>query len=1232
MRQHLKALILLLLLAVPASAQVGPQLTQSVVAGGGGASTAGTVRLDGTVGQGTAGTSSGGTFSLESGFPPSQDNRAPVNTVPGAQNVPENGTLTFNASNGNLISVADVDARDSSVRVTLTATNGTVTLNGTAGLSFITGDGTSDAAMAFTGTIININNALNGLVFIPTAGFAGDASLQIATNDQGHTGSGGALSDTDAVSIKVNEGGTLAFSASTYAAAEGAGSVIITIKRTGGASGEASVSFATANGSAVDGSDYTAVTQTVTFADGDAADKTVSVTIADDTEYEGPETVNLALTDAAGAGVLGTTSTATLTINDSDSVPATLVVNTANDIDDGYCTAQHCSLREAINAANQSAGANTISFNIQGSGVIIITPELNLPPVTEALTIDGYTQPGAHPNTLEAGTDALPLIELDGSLITMDATGVGIDLASGGNTVRGLVVNKFNLAALRSQSNAGGNLIEGNFIGTAPDGATAEANATGVVIDGSSNNTVGGTTPAARNLISGNTASGLLVSGDSNGNKVRGNLIGTKANGTTALGNGRADSKVPAGGVHIDVGANTFDNIIGGTETGAGNVIAFNYGGGVVVTGSQAGTGGNAVLSNNTFSNEVLTAGTHGLGIDLGFDGVTANDDGDADAGVNNSQNFPVLTSAVTEAASTIIQGTLDSTPNTEFRLEFFSNSACDGSGNGEGQTFIGSKTVTTGSNGQASFTFTPAASLAGLQSVTATATDSDNNTSEFSPCLAVEAPHGTLQFSSTTFAAAEGGGTALVTVTRAGGSNGAVSVQYATSMGVAKAGVDYNAARGTLDFQDGQTSRSFTITLLDDSLHEAGETIKLTLTNPVGGASLGSPAQATLTITDDDPLPSLSISNATLTEGDGGTASATFTVTLSPASGQQVVVAYATANGTATAPADYAARSGTLAFNEGETSKQIVVPVKGDLSVEADENFFINLTNASNAAIIDGQGVGTINNNDRPFYISGRVLAGTTPLAGATMTLRGAKAAVTTTDADGNYTFTGLAPGGYYTVTPSKTHYTFNPPNRAFTNLNADQVNQNFSATLKTYTVSGTIKVGTVGLAGVTVKITSPVPMGFAPRTLTTTGTGAYSFAGLPAGRTYVVTPTMPNYQFAPAARTYSNLGANQPAADFSAALKTYSISGKVTKSGTTAGLAGVTMTITSTVPAGFAPRTVQTTSTGGYTFTGLPAGRTYTIKPTLGGYTFTLSTKTFVNLSTNQTAGPATAFTGTH
>ena len=132
-------------------------------------------------------------------------NDAPVNTVPGPQSTNEETSLVFSAGNGNAIGIADLDAGAGPVEVTLTATNGLITLSGTAGLTFTSGDGTSDAAMTFTGTITDINAALDGLSFLPTANYYGAASLQIVTNDQGNSGSGGPLSDTDTVNITVNE-------------------------------------------------------------------------------------------------------------------------------------------------------------------------------------------------------------------------------------------------------------------------------------------------------------------------------------------------------------------------------------------------------------------------------------------------------------------------------------------------------------------------------------------------------------------------------------------------------------------------------------------------------------------------------------------------------------------------------------------------------------------------------------------------------------------------------------------------------------------------------------------------------------------------------------------------------------------------------------------------------------------------------------------------------------------
>jgi hypothetical protein len=132
-------------------------------------------------------------------------NDGPQNTVPGAQSVDEDTNLVFSAGNGNGLSIADPDAGSSDVRVTLAATNGRLTLGGsTAGLIFSTGDGTSDPTMTFDGTVAEVNTALASVTFRGTLNFFGSAQVSLTTNDQGNSGSGGSLSDTDTVAITVN--------------------------------------------------------------------------------------------------------------------------------------------------------------------------------------------------------------------------------------------------------------------------------------------------------------------------------------------------------------------------------------------------------------------------------------------------------------------------------------------------------------------------------------------------------------------------------------------------------------------------------------------------------------------------------------------------------------------------------------------------------------------------------------------------------------------------------------------------------------------------------------------------------------------------------------------------------------------------------------------------------------------------------------------------------------------
>ncbi len=264
--------------------------------------------------------------------------------------------------------------------------------------------------------------------------------------------------------------------------------------------------------------------------------------------------------------------------------------------------------------------------------------------------------------------------------------------------------------------------VQGNYIGTDTTGTADLGNGEvlgihepGVTVFGGSGNAVGGMA-GARNLISGNGEAGVVIDGAAKSTKVQHNLIGTRANGTGSLGNT---------GDGVDIVSGT-KSTVGGTTTGLGNTIRFNGGVGVTVDAGKS----NAIRGNSI-------SGSGGLGIDLDPPGVNPNDAKDPDVGANLGQNYPVITSASSSGGSTMIQGTFNSTPSTSgFTLELFSSPSCDGSGFGEGKTFLGLlAAVATNANGNASWSVTLAVTVAPGSAVTATTTSSTGDTSEFSAC-----------------------------------------------------------------------------------------------------------------------------------------------------------------------------------------------------------------------------------------------------------------------------------------------------------------------------------------------------------------------------------------------------------------------------------------------------------------------------------------------------------------
>lgn len=511
------------------------------------------------------------------------------------------------------------------------------------------------------------------------------------------------------------------------------------------------------------------------------------------------------------------------------------------------------SLRQAIADANAHPGS-TIDFAIDASSdpgcnsttkVCTIKPSSLFDNITHQMTINGYSQAGSSPNTLVIGDDAKLLIELDATNVSPALRLEGPTTL--GSTIAGLAITHLASVGILIADGSGNNIISGNFIGVNVAGTASSFVGTSFAVDveaGCNGNTIGGTAPDARNLLSGNgeivyitgsdntviqgnyinidkdgvtplqaalrgidltgassgnliggsttgagnvistwAAHGIIFQGSGSNNRIQGNLVGTDATGTVRLGGGQygvtyyegtgtgnkiggssagegnrvggasiagvelyfgtstdlvvqgnsigtdITGKVPLGNATGIQAEGETDGMIGGTVANAGNRIAFNSSLGIGVTSGAARV---AILGNDIHANG-------SLGISLSGGGTpTSNDDGDADTGSNSLQNYPVIgTVTIGPKTTAHVSGSLNSTASKTFRLEFFANAGCDPSGHGEGKVFLPTASpifVTTNPNdvafGPLDFTVP-----ADRHVITATATDPDGNTSEFSDC-----------------------------------------------------------------------------------------------------------------------------------------------------------------------------------------------------------------------------------------------------------------------------------------------------------------------------------------------------------------------------------------------------------------------------------------------------------------------------------------------------------------
>ena len=507
---------------------------------------------------------------------------------------------------------------------------------------------------------------------------------------------------------------------------------------------------------------------------------------------------------------------------------------------------------------------------------------------------------------------------------------------------------------------------------------------------------IGGTLASDFNVITGNGRHGIMIAGATTTRVVvRNNFIGVPdPTLLDVLDLGNAGD-----GIHIDRAST---NTIGGGGQFDGNVVAANGRHGVAMRNGAPTNGWANLLQRN------LIYANPGLGIDLDRN-MNAPDPipdplGDPNLNyTNHGQNQPWICSQqpadpapctglpapVFDGTATIVRWLLVTSVNATIRVEFYARTATD-------RVFLGEETYTTDAAGiltGANCVLGVCTSVAAngpdtggaMLEMTATdVTDSTdvppvgdalfepaNNTSEFSNAAAILAP-GQLEFPAPVFMTGEAGVTATITVNRVNGADGIVTVDFATADGAAQQPGDYAATSSppplTWADQD-NTPKTFTISITGDLEYEPGanETVLLALSNPTNGATLGPVSTAILEIVDDDIEPTISVDDVSRLEGNAGTTPFPFTVSLSNPSSQTITVVASTTPGSATSGTDYMAITNqTITFAPGVITQPLTVDVAGDvISEPPSETFTIDLGSPGNASILDGQGAGTIVDDD---------------------------------------------------------------------------------------------------------------------------------------------------------------------------------------------------------------------------------------------------------------------------
>ncbi|MHC1748287.1 MAG: Calx-beta domain-containing protein [Cellulosilyticaceae bacterium] len=793
------------------------------------------------------------------------------------------GKLQFNPK------AVTVGEADGTVNLTITRTDGS---DGPATVDYAVIGGTAtgsgiDYTLA-SGTISFANGESSKTIPVSIANdkkYEADETIEVTLSN-----ATGATLGTDTVAIITIADddavyGKLQFNPKAVTVGEEKGAVDLTITRTDGSDGAATVDYAVTGGTATgSGTDYTLASGTISFANGESS-KTIPVTITNDTKYEPSETIEVTLSNATGA-TLGTDTVATITIVDDDAVYGKLQFNPkAVTVGEEKGT-----IDLTITRTDGSDGPATVDYAVTGGTATGSGTDYTL--VSGTISFANGESSKTIPVTITNDTKYEPSETIEVTL--SNATGATL----GTDTVATITMVDDDAAYGKLQFNpkavtvgeADGTV---NLTITRTDGSDGPATVDYAVIGGTA------------------TGSGIDY---------------TLASGTISFANGESSKTIPVSIANdtkyeldktIEV---TLSNATGGATLGTDTVATITI------------VDDDAVYGKLQFNPNTVTVGEEKGSVDLT---ITRTDGSDGPVTVDYAVTGGTATGSGTDY--TLASGTIS-----------FAN--------GESSKTI-PVSITNDTKYEPSETIEVTLSNAtggatlGTDTV-ATITIVDN-----------DAAYGKLQFNPNTVTVGEEKGSVDLTITRTDGSDGAVTVDYAVTGGTTTgSGTDYTLASGTISFANGESSKTIPVTITNDTKYETDETIEVTLSNATGGAALGTDTVATITIVDNDAAyGKLQFNPNTVTVGEEK-GSVDLTITRTDGSDGPVTVDYTVTGGTATGSGtDYTLASGTISFANGESSKTIPVSIANDKKYELDETIEVTLSNATGGATLGTDTVATI-------------------------------------------------------------------------------------------------------------------------------------------------------------------------------------------------------------------------------------------------------------------------------